>query len=96
MTIEFAIMKPRTLITVATILTVCASLAPASILAEHYIGQQQIADREATVHENQMIELDRVGDNDGEGEHHKLPNGEIRSEASIYWQCTTMGNKRCS
>ncbi len=89
-------MKLRTLIAVAITLTTLAALAPASIVAEHVIAQQQIADRDNAVRESQMIELDKVGDNDGEGEHQTLPNGTLRSEASIYWNCDTMGNKRCN
>lgn len=49
---------------------------------------------EADAHATEMVNLDNAGDKDGEGEH-EIFEGRRISEISIYWDCTTMGNKLC-
>lgn len=42
----------------------------------------------------QNVQLDNYGDHDGTGEHATFE-GRTISEISIYWDCATMGNKKC-
>lgn len=89
-------MKRRTLTTVAILGALATILAPVAILAEPVAVQYQLdVDDDADLAHQQRY-LDDLGDDDGEGEITLMPDGSTLSEASVYWICETMGNKRCN